>query len=521
MTPIEAVDLAAAGFANLLKLYNVKLLVCITSSTTQRMIKLINYCAKFVTVTTTIILLATLLVACEIIVPKEYEVKEEEVLAQYKDVPITDVMNEVQKKFRKAKDEEAYFYSPNNYRIARTGLQTARAYFKNPEKRTYVLKSLYRADKALDDAFEVKAIVVRELSEHVKVRDFLDTLDAKKSHSREYRSLLASLLAIIERIEKDKESIFTDPERKKDMDERKNNMMAEMLDFRLRIVKFRFLNHAELLISEANNYDAKTVAPVTYQQTINARNSAVKYVTENVENLQGISDVAKKFQYEAERLLHITRAVNTVLKLEKDTQEQYVLRYEENLQKIAEALREPKDQYQSFSAQATRYSGVIKRILREKQELALKVTSLNNGAGVANTAEQAAPVTQATPAKEDSEKPKSKGLEIVPVSGDPAQLKNSLRILTDQVYQLTVEKTAWENERANLNAQIKKLKTAQKAGTKPKEKPKPKAETKKEVEKKPAPKSAAEKKEADKPAETKPADKPEESKTTGDASKTE
>ncbi|WP_455374627.1 hypothetical protein [Kaarinaea lacus] len=486
---------------------------------------MINYCSKFVTVTTTIILLATLLVACEIIVPKEYEVKEEEVLAQYKDVPIADVMNEVQKKFRKAKDEEAYFYSPNNYRTARTGLQTARAYFKNPEKRTYVLKSLYRADKALDDAFEVKAIVVRELSEHVKVRDFLDTLEAKKSHSREYRSLIASLLAIIERIEKDKESIFTDPERKKDMDERKNNMMAEMLDFRLRIVKFRFLNHAELLMSEANNYDAKTVAPVTYQQTVDARNSAVKYVTENVENLQGISDVAKKFQYEAERLLHITRAVNTILKLEKDTQEQYVLRYEENLKKIAEALKEPKEQYQSFSAQATRYAGVIKRILREKQELALKVADLNNGAGVANTAEQTAPATQATPAKDDSEKPKAKGLEIVPVSGDPAQLKNSLRILTDQVYQLTVEKTAWENERANLNAQIKKLKTAQKSEAKPKEKPKtkpkPKAESKKEAEKKTEPKPAAEKKEADEPAESKTADKPEESKTTGDEAKTE
>jgi hypothetical protein len=444
------------------------------------MIKLINYYAKIIA----IIVFATILVACEIIVPKQIEVKEEEVLALYKDVPLKDVMNNVQKKFQKAKDGEAYFYSPNNYRIARTGLQTARAYFRDPEKRTYVLKSLHRSDKALDDAVEVKKIVERELSEHINVRDFLDNLEAKKSHTREYRSLMSSLMGIIERIEKDKEKIFEDPDSKKDMEERKKDMMTQMLDFRLRMVKFKFLNHGEQLIAEADSYDAKNIAPITYQHTLGARNSAVKYVAENVENLDGISDVAKKFQYEAERLLHITRAVDTVLKLEKDSQEQYILKQEENMERIADALREPELRYHSFAAQSTRYAGIIKRIIKEKQDLAMKVADLSSGADTtsnANTVEQAGASANVTTTEND--KPK-KGLEIVPLGGDPDQIRNSLRILTDQVYQLTVEKNAWENERASLKAQIKKLKTAQKAEEKPKEPPKAKPEASKAPEKK-------------------------------------
>lgn len=469
---------------------------------------------KFYAKIVAIILFASILVACEIIVPREMEVKEADVLALYKDVPLKDVMNNVQKKFHKAKEGQIYFYSPNNYRVARTGIQTARAYFRDPEKRTSVLTALYRSDKALDDAAEVKKIVERELSEHIKVRDFLDSLEAKKSHTREYRSLITTLMGIVERIEKDKEDVFKDPDSKKNMEERKKDMMAQMLDFRLRIVKFNYLNHGERLIAEADSYDAKVIAPVTYQQTIAARNSAVKYVTENVENLEGIADIAKKFQYEAERLLHITRAVHTVLNLEKDTQEQYILKQEENMERIAEALREPKIQYHSFAAQSSRYAGIIKRLTKEKQDLAMKVADLSSGTSTENTgttAEQADGSVDASVAEND--KPK-KGLEIVPIGGDPDQIRNSLRILTDQVYQLTVEKNAWENERASLKSQIKKLKTAKNAEVKPAEKPKAKPEAKKASEKKSetskeaAPAKKEEAKPADKVEEKAEADKP-------------
>ena len=442
----------------------------------QGMNKLIKYYTK----TSAIFILAMILAACEIIVPKEIKIKEEEVLAKYKDVPLKDVMNDVQKKFQVAKDEEMYFYSPNNYRTARTGLQVARGFYRDPEKRTYVLTNLYRADKALDDTVEVKKIVVRELSEHIKVRDVLDTLQAKKSHTREYRSLITSLVSIIEQIEKDKEEIFQDPERKKDMEEKKKDMMASLVDFRLRVVKFTYLNYGSQLIAEADSYDARSIAPVTYAQTIAARDSAVKYVTENVENLEGIADAARKFQFEAERLLQIARAVDTVLKLEKDSHEQYILKQEEYLQKIGNALKEPKLRYDSFPAQAAKYAVDIRKLMKENQDFALQIAELKTKVGDDSIAIAGAQAESeaANTGGADTNKDTVQGVEVVPLDGDPGQIKKSLRILTDQVYQLTVEKNSWESERAALQAQIKKLQASQKVEAKPAEKPAPKAKLK-------------------------------------------
>lgn len=495
---------------------------------------LINYYTKIFV----LVALAFVLAACEVIVPKKFEVDEQEVLQLYGNVPLKDVMNNVQKKFQNAKNEGIFFYSPNNYKTARTGIQIARGNFRDPEKRLYVLKSLYKADKALDDAFEVKVIVESELADHIRLRDFLLSVDAKKTHTREYRSLMTSLTKIIERIEKEKEEVITNPEKKKDLDENKKEMMADLIDFRLRVVKFKYLNHGEQLLSEVDTYDGRSLAPETYARTISARDAAVKFITENVENLESVSDMSGKFQYEAQRLLHITRAIDTLMKLEKNNYEQYVLKQEENFSIIGDALREPNLKYLSFPAQARKYAATINRIIREKQENALKVAEFKSGERTSTDTSQetAQDVDQNTGQDQGDDK---KGVEIVPIPpvGDPQQLRRSLKILTDQVYQLTVEKTAWENERATLQAQIKKLKEAKK--TKPKAKPQakpkkkeeskakpksePKAEQKKEAAKKTEPEKekAEAKPEADKTAGATPEEKPAEEKTAGEPAKSE
>ena len=181
---------------------------------------MIKKCAYLLSIIAIIVFLS----ACEIIIPKQFGAKEEVVLEKYKNVPLKDVMRNVQQKFDKAKSEEMYFYSPNNYRTARTGVQGARAYFRDPEKKTYVLSSLYRAEQALDDGFEVKVIVEREMKDLIRLRDTLDVLEAKKSHTREYRSLMTSLVAIVETIESKKEALFQDPSSKADIEARKKEM---------------------------------------------------------------------------------------------------------------------------------------------------------------------------------------------------------------------------------------------------------------------------------------------------------
>ena len=450
---------------------------------------MIKKCAYLLSIIAIIVFLS----ACEIIIPKQFGAKEEVVLEKYKNVPLKDVMRNVQQKFDKAKSEEMYFYSPNNYRTARTGVQGARAYFRDPEKKTYVLSSLYRAEQALDDGFEVKVIVEREMKDLIRLRDTLDVLEAKKSHTREYRSLMTSLVAIVETIESKKEALFQDPSSKADFEERKKEMMADLENFRLRVVKFKYLNHGELLVSEADAYDAKNIAPVTYGEVIKARNEALDYIKNNIENLEGIYQIAKVFETAAQRLMHITREVHNVINLEPKTHEQYVLRQEERLVNLANALKLGDLRNQTFSAQTTQLVSAVKRVNKEKEQNALKIAELSSGTGsavsgaqspVASEEQSAESSGKANVADQDAEN-KPKGLAIVPISddsgGDLEQLKKSVRILTDQVYQLTIEKTNWEAQRAQLNSKIKqlqsKLQEKQKAA-----KPKPAAQNKKKQE---------------------------------------
>ena len=174
--------------------------------------------------------------------------------------------------------------------------------------------------------------------------------------------------------------------------------------------------------------------------------------------------------------------------------------------------------------------------LKDHRDNALKIAELKSGGGESNADSQSSAQSQVDSNAEGQEQEgEKKGVEIVPIAadGDPDQMRRSLTILTDQVYQLTVEKTAWENERAKLKAEIKKLKDTKEAKPKAKSKAKPekkedpktkpKTEEKKEPAKKAEPKQeeAKAKPETENKTEAKPEEKPTENKTAGEPAKTQ
>lgn len=423
-----------------------------------------------------VLLMLAVVSACDVIIPKTIEVKEEAVLEKYQGIPIKEIMTAVQKKFERANKEEIYFYSPNNFRTARTGLQAARAYYRNPEKKTYVLTNLYRTDKALDDAFEVKVIVQRELQEAVDLRDALDGLKAKKTHTREYRSLKTSLFVIIERIEKNKEAMFKTPEDRANFEEMKKSILADLDDFRLRVVKHRYLNRGELLVAEAESFDAKNVAPKTYAETLGFRDAALDYINKNVTNLKGVYQVAKEFDFSAQRLLMITREIYRLSTFdEHNTAEDYVLRLEGMMGKIGAALEADDLRNQTLAAQATQLSSAAARIVREqepkqampdaKPAVAESTAQGTSGETVSQDA-AGGDADQAVQAQPAAKKPAEAGSTFPTISGvpsstantnDTSELRKSIALLTDQIYQLTVEKNEWQSERDRLLGKVKKL----------------------------------------------------------------
>ncbi|MCI0507589.1 MAG: hypothetical protein L0Z73_15965 [Gammaproteobacteria bacterium] len=414
------------------------------------------------TVLVWVVMLLFALTGCEILIPQEPKVEEEAVLEKYKDADLRELLNKVQVDFAKAKDESLYFYSPNNYQTARTGIQTARAYFNDPERKTQVLKSIYKTEMALNDAFEVKKIVDREMSEIIALRINLDDLEAKKFHGSEYQGLATTTAGLVEQIEVKKEALFQDPVSKSRFEEQKNELIASMKDFRVRVVKHKYLNQGENLLAEADRHEAKKFAPVTYGAALKNRDDAVAYIEQNIDNLAGIQQQSEQFEFAAQRLMHIAREISNLIALKEDTYEQYILREEERLIKISKALKTADLRNQNFSTQATQLAASARQTVSQKENNALKIAELSSGNTAAESIAQGGadgdgpqPVVQQPQQAQPAVAPDP--LVAGVAGGDLETLKNSVRVLTDQLYQLTLENSELKGQRDQLKSQLGKL----------------------------------------------------------------
>ena len=417
-----------------------------------------------------LLLLIAALSGCEAMLPFQKEVKDEVVLEKYKDVPLQKALTDVQDQFKKAREESLYFFSPNNYRTARSGLQAARAYYKDPERKTYVLKSIYKAEQAIKDGFEVKAIVKRELPEFIQLHNSLVILEAKKTHSREFLSMMTEMNNLIERIEEEKEALFKETDKKAKFEKDKKEIIADLKDFQLRVVKFKYLNHGELLISEADSVDARSIAPETYKATLAERDKAVAYIENNVNNLEGIQQASEQFEFAAQRLMHISRAVFNVINLKPDTHEQYVLRQEERLGKIATALKAGDLRNQSFSEQGNQLTNIVKSTVKQKENLALEVANLRSASGV-EAASTGAPLPEdgqegegssagelaAQQAAAQAQQGQDVVIPVAPGGDDPEEMRKSVRLLTDQVYRLIIENDQLKGQNQQLKQEVSKI----------------------------------------------------------------
>jgi hypothetical protein len=420
-----------------------------------------------------LILILPALTGCEaLLAPLKKDATEEAALEKYKDVPVREALNKTQNEFAKAKEQALHFYSPTNYRTAQSGLKIARAYFRDPDKKIQVLKSIYKADAALKEGFEVKEIVDREMSEVVALRVSLAQLNARSTHSREYRGLAVSTTSLIEQIEKNKEKLFADPSSKARFEEDKKELIASLQDFRLRVVKDKYLRKGEDLVAGAESYGAKKVAPVTYAATMKSMNEAVTYIENNVDNQEGIQTASDSFEFSAQRLMNIVREINLIISLKETMYEEYVLRQETRLVVIADALNAGDLRNKNFSTQTSKLATAAKTVVKQKQEYALAIAegASSNALAVPPQATSEIPNKSSQQVKqEDGPDPLVAGV----AGGDLETLKGSVRLLTDQIYQLTLENSELKGQRDLLKTKVDQLEAKMNKKTSSKEKANP------------------------------------------------
>ena len=400
---------------------------------------------------------------CEVIIPNQFDVNEQVALQKLGGVPLKKLIKDAQKKLDQAKKDQIYFYSPNNYQTATKSLRIVRAYARNPDKHASVLVNAYRLDLALDDGYAVKKIVQRELSDAVQLRDALDELRAIKTHHDEYLQQINNLIRLIERIEKEK--MFNTPSARASFLEWKKDIIQHLQDFRSRVVRFNYLGQGDTLVADAEENNAKSIAPLTYAKTIQQRDSAVKYINNNLGDLKGVYKIGKQYYNTAKRLMLITQEVNSMTLQGEDSREKYVLHIEQLFTRLARTLNLGDISNESFSIQTDKLSQAAVDIINKNKQAA---ESTNSGAAKSAKKIQ---VTETEPANKkistQAKKSKDPGSQFPTIKGitpslmdsnDITAMKNNIRLLTDQIYQLAVEKNEWISERSFLLEKINKLK---------------------------------------------------------------
>ena len=393
------------------------------------------------------------------------QVPDKVVTAKYKDVPVNKAYGGVQKQLNKAREQSLHFYSPNNYSKARSAMQRARAYLGDAEKKTDTLRSIYKAENALNDGFEVKAIVEREMPEVITMYATLQGLNSKRVFPTEYRSHTSSLVMLIERIEQNKESLFQDSAKKADFVKDKNNMLADLKSFQLRVVKTQYLKRGESVFAEAERYDAKNNAPKTYSEANKARDDAIAYIEKNLQDAEGIKSVAEVFEFTAFRLLHVTRAVSALLEIEKNKHEEFVLGNEKKLAKISKVLKLGDIRNKSQQAQATMIAMSASKLIRQKEKFALQIAEMGNAHTVVASDMESETSNQVQDAEAATLGPSSPEPISATASTDTvekqqsslqneAMLKQQIEKLTLQNKALTQQRSALEKELSGLQAKL-------------------------------------------------------------------
>ncbi|NOZ53251.1 MAG: hypothetical protein GXP08_08925 [Gammaproteobacteria bacterium] len=415
------------------------------------------------------------------------KVPDKVVVAKYKDIPIDKIFSDTQKLFNKARDEVLPLFSPNNYRTARSAMKRARVNMRDPEKKTDVLQSLYKVENALNNGFQTKIIVEREMPELIEMRIILEELNAKRLFPMEYRGRVSNMTMLIERIEQHKESLFDDSEKKADFVKDKNNMLVDLRKFHLRIVKSKYLSRGEAVFAEAEQYGAKDNAPKTYSETIQARDDALAYIEKNLRHTEGVKLAADTFEFAAFRLLHITRAVGDILQIEKNQHENYVLKKEKGFTKISKALKLGDIRNKSQNAQMILLATTAAKVIKQKEDFALKIAELSSAQiAVESNAENEAPASGVAQGSSDiineatliqQQQPPQKKNPQQPIAATIEEqqsrqknedlLKKQVETLTVKNKALTAQRIALEKQLSGLQAKLNALPYIQKNTSKP------------------------------------------------------
>ena len=218
------------------------------------------------------------------------------------DVVSEQAVEHVRKTLAKAEVDGLPYYTPLHFQDAQKSLKKVALLQQNSlslegeDINVTIMNKVFKIEDLVTEGYQLKTLIMDTLSESLKQKIVLDSLDCKKILPKAYSGINKELIALFKLIEKNK----IEKAHKAEI-----GLLADMVDLEIDALIKIYMAPAKAILVKAEGYGADDYAEKTYDNAESAIEQGEEFIKVNYRDLNEIKKVA------AEALLAAKKALNT------------------------------------------------------------------------------------------------------------------------------------------------------------------------------------------------------------------
>lgn len=255
----------------------------------------------------------------------------------------SDSLQKAKLQIKKSESEMLNFYAPSYHAKALQAFEKAKSMYSENSQSKDVKLNAQLAFEFINAGMRNKKIVKDALKKSLNNRSILIELSANKHFPLVFKDLENEHIKIIQTIEqRDLESAKT----------AEKSLIKKMRALEVKTIDHTYLSKTHTMLEQAKALDAKTLLANTYTETINNLADTQQFIRQNPRQELRIEELAKASLFQAERLYSLTRYAKQMKLAQKEQLEQFILKQEEQLQRINSGFEEPDIRNMSLNDQS-------------------------------------------------------------------------------------------------------------------------------------------------------------------------
>ena len=266
------------------------------------------------------------------------KVSQEEIKSRYAKLTTEQAMELTVKRYNSASNEDYNYYSPQNWQLATAALAKAQEISSKDKNNQEIYKQVFLVDRRIDSARYIKDRVLNEFADLFKSKKILQKNNAPLSFNAQYKENASRLASLIKDFESYTLGTASNVENIRTVNIDAQKLLKSMQVLNIKVVKHNYLDGAIARLKTMEASEARSVAPQSFQQALDALKAANEFIEKDVHNTTGVESVAEKFTFSVSHLEHVLGEIIALSKMDQKQLEQVILSQEQNLQQIGKAL---------------------------------------------------------------------------------------------------------------------------------------------------------------------------------------